>query len=173
LKSAGNIKFQYLGIGLSVAGAISDFISGSLILASSMASSYDNMTMTYSYNVQDLAWAVLLFVLGGLILITGVISLSSFGMKNMRGIGSIMAIFGAIMIGSGLIMAEGMSPSMMGFTDRSAIGVAMFVIGALMIVNGFWMAARRNRFRRMETTSMPSRDKKAEDQRTSTQSATS
>ena len=135
-------RVLYSGLGLSIAGAISDFISASLILASTMTSSAGSMTVIYSYNTQELAWIISLFVLGGLILATGALGVSSLGMKKMRVIGSLMALFGAIMIGYGLFMFEGMSPPMMGFTDRFALGGAMLLIGALMILNGYWMTRR-------------------------------
>ena len=132
----------YSGLGLSIAGAISDFVSASLILAPTMTSSAGSMIVIYSYNTQELAWITSLFVLGGLILATGALGVSNFGMKKMRAIGSLMALFGAIMIGYGLFMTEGMSPPIMGFTDRFALGGAMLLIGALMILNGYWMTRR-------------------------------
>lgn len=149
--------FFYSGLGLSIAGAISDFVSASLILASTMTSSAGSMTVIYSYNIQELVWIISLFVLGGLILATGALGVSNLGMKKMGAIGSLMALFGAIMIGYGLFMIEGMGPPMMGFTDRFALGGAMLLIGGLMILNGYWMV-RRYQTPRMARETMAPKD---------------
>ncbi len=116
--------------------------------------------MTYAYNTLDVIWIISLVLLGGLILFTGFLAISAFGMKNMRALGVSMAVFGFVMIGSGLLMTIGMSPTMMGMSKALLIGVVMLIIGALMILRGCWMPLRKARKneKMLDNTDMTSPD---------------
>ena len=131
---------RYLALGISIAGAVLDFVSALIILQGTSAPVANDMMITLpSPNMQADWWSALLFLLVAVIFVTGLLYLTSFGMKNMRKLGSVMILYGAIMIAIGAIMLSGMGIIMTNMTLSNISGVAMLVIAVLMIFEGYTM----------------------------------
>ena len=129
-----------VGLVLSLAGAVLDFLSGYLILGNQSMTTTNDMGMAVTqHNAGALPWGLALLVLGALLVATGVLGASSLGLRRMTMFGGAMAIYGMIMLGVGYLMYSGMAPLMQG---SMASSLAMFLIGAAMIANGALMAQR-------------------------------
>lgn len=100
-------------------------------------------------------WLVALLVLLGLVvLFTGLLYLSSFGMMRMRPRGILMVFYGIAMIGSGLYMIAGLQ-IMSSASLSTGFGVAMLVVATLMILLGFGMTWRSKEARNAAHSTKP------------------
>jgi hypothetical protein len=124
---------------LGLVGAVIDFIAGISFISQSMVTSNDMGVMVTQYNQNAIDWAIGLFILGGFLLVTSLLSVSSFGMMRMNIFGPMMIIYGIVMIGIGVVMLSGMTPMMNGSLYSS---LAMFVVGIAMLLNGLLMTIR-------------------------------
>lgn len=127
------------GFVLGVLGSFLDFTSGYLILSRAMTSTNEMGTMINTYSLSNLAWSISLFVLGAIILITSLASISKAGLARMHLFGTLMIAYGIIMLFVGGTMFARIAPMMNGYLISSA---GMFVVGALMIANGALMNRR-------------------------------
>lgn len=136
------------GLVLGLFGAALDFASGFLFLSQSMTN--DMGMLVSQYNQRAIEWSVVLFSLGFLLIVTSLLSVSSFGMKRMRILGGLMTVYGGAMFVIGSLMYSGLTPIMTGELLSSA---GMFVVGALMIINGALMMSKQSQemMPRMET----------------------
>ena len=129
-----------LGAALGLVGASIDFISGYLILATSMVTTNSMGVSMTTYSSGEVAWGIGLVALGAVLVFSALATVSSIGMNRMGLFGALMMVYGVAMLFIGTAMYTGLSLMMSG----SAIsGLAMFVVGALMIINGVFM--RRSR----------------------------
>ena len=128
------------GLILGFAGAVLDFSSGYLIFVQSMVRTNTMGVSMTEYNSFALVWGIGLFVLGGLLIITAIASVSSFGNMRMRIFGLMMAVYGVVMLLVGESMYLQIAPMMAGSFLTS---VGMFVVGFLMILNGVLMVRNR------------------------------
>jgi hypothetical protein len=119
------------GVFLAVAGSILDFYSGYQILAQSATNEMGTVVMQYTSS--GLVWGVGIIILGAVLVITAPAVVSSFGMRRMRTIGTLMVAYGIIMLFVGISMYRGITPMMQGITLS---GLGMLVIGPLMVFNG-------------------------------------
>jgi len=130
------------GVILGFAGAFLDFSSSYLILAQS-ATTIDNMGVKMTeYNSTSLTWGIGISVLGAVLIVTVISSLSSFGKTRMGVFGTLMIVFGVIMLLLGGSMFSGIVPMM---EDSFFSSVGMFIVGALMVLNGVLMSQARHR----------------------------
>lgn len=83
------------------------------------------------------AWTVGLYVLGGVVVLTGVLGITSIGMRWMETFGGLMLAYGAIMIIIGWLMYP--IPMMVGATVSS---IGMLAVGILMIASGTFMSLK-------------------------------
>ncbi|MFI5421794.1 MAG: hypothetical protein ACHQ1H_12565 [Nitrososphaerales archaeon] len=121
------------GIILSAAGALLDFFAGYLILSQSTITTMEmGVTMSH-YNSNALVWGVGISLLGVILVVTEIVSLTSIGMGRMNIFGFLMMGYGVLMLFIGTAMYSGVAP-MMNYSVESSAG--MFVAGALMLVNG-------------------------------------
>ncbi len=107
---------------LSLAGGALDFTSGSLFLMANSSLS---------------SWTVGLYVLGGVVVLTGVLGITSIGMRWMETFGGLMLAYGAIMIVIGWLMYP--IPMLVGATLSS---IGMLAVGTLMIASGSFMSLK-------------------------------
>ena len=105
-----------------------------------MTTTNDMGMLVSQYNQPAIEWSVALFSLGISLILTSLLSVSSFGMRRMRILGGLMTGYGGAMFGIGSLMYSGMTPMMTGQLFSS---VGMFVVGALMIINGALMISRK------------------------------
>ena len=84
-------------------------------------------------------WIILLALLGVAVLVTGILYLSNFGMKNMRFLGLLMALYGAIMasIGFAMLLEYGLMGGSM--ILNLELGLSMLVVALLMISESYFM----------------------------------
>ena len=138
-----------LGFILGIAGAILDFYSSFFFLSDATSRTVMMGITSVHYNSTAEAWGISFAILGLLLLITAIASVSSFGMGRMSLFGAMMIVFGLVMISLGFLMYSGYTPMMsqQGATTFSSFG--MFVVGFLMLLNGSVMIVRR-----MPTTSI-------------------
>ena len=107
----------YVGLTISVVGALLDFASGYLLTPMEGA-------MAFAYLAE-----VAMYVLGGIVLVLGVLSVTRVMANRMKWCGLGMEIIGVVMaVVSGLVpgMNEGLSDAML------VIAIAMIIDGALM-----------------------------------------
>ena len=90
------------------------------------------VTMSH-YNSNALAWGAGISLLGVVLVVTEIVSLTSIGMGRMNIFGFLMMGYGVVMLVIGTAMYSGVTP-MMNYSVESSAG--MFVAGALMLVNG-------------------------------------
>lgn len=129
-----------VGLVLSVIGAALDFTSGTLILQTpSIMPVASGMGMA-PMNTGAITWGLLLYGLGGPLIVTGVLGVTRVGMGRMHIFGGLMVIYGIIMLLIGGSMFMGVTPMMEGALFSS---VGMFAVGLGMMVNGLLMATRR------------------------------
>lgn len=83
------------------------------------------------------SWTVGLYVLGGVVVLTGVLGITSIGMRWMETVGGLMLAYGAIMIVIGWLMYP--IPMMVGATVSS---IGMLAVGILMIASGTFMSLK-------------------------------
>lgn len=119
-----------LGLVLSLAGAVLDLASGTAMLRGSVMG-------TAASDRAVLAWAVVLYSLAALLVVSGILGASSAGMRRMRMVGALMLIYGFVMVAIGALMYGGYAP-MMG--DQLLSSSGMLAVGCLMVVNGALMA---------------------------------
>jgi hypothetical protein len=141
-------NLSVLGLGLGLAGAILDFVSGTLILKDSMTAA---PMMPSTFNQAALAWALVLYSLAAILAITGILGVTSAGMGRMRRIGNLMLLYGVVMIGIGGLMYGGYAPTMGGLLLSS---VGMLTVGILMIANGALMSRSTTMRPMMRPTTM-------------------
>lgn len=127
-----------VGLLLSIVGAILDFASGAFILQTLSTPVGTGMVAS---GVQSTAWGwtLLLFAMGALLLITGVLGITPLAMRRMRFFGVIMILYGIVMLVIGSFMSFGIAPMMRG---GLVSGLTMLMVGLGMIVNGKMMAAK-------------------------------
>ena len=123
------------GLSISILSASLDFVSGSQLLQITSMTDNEGMSMQSPISTETVL-ASLLFFLGVLIIVTGVIGVLRVSMKRMNIVGGLMITYGIIMILIGMTMVDGTSP-MMGWMTFSGIG--MHALGLMMIVNGVIM----------------------------------
>lgn len=99
-----------------------DFTSGSLFLMTD-----PNLS----------SWTVGLYVFGGVVVLTGILGITSIGTRWMETFGGLMLAYGAIMIVIGWLMYP--IPMMVGATLSS---IGMFAVGILMIASGTFMSLK-------------------------------
>ena len=99
-----------------------DFVSGSLFLMADPRLS---------------AWTVGLYFFGGVVVLTGILGITSIGMRWMETFGGLMLAYGAIMIVIGWLMNP--IPMLVGATLAS---LGMFAVGILMIASGTFMSLK-------------------------------
>ena len=118
---AGLGVVAYTGLALSIVGAILDFASGYMAapMEVSMASAYVEETS--------------LLVLGAIVLVLGMVSVTPSLIKRMKWTGLGMEILGVVMA-----VVSGVVPGM-----NTDISYGMLVVGALMIINGALMQRGR------------------------------
>jgi hypothetical protein len=132
----------YIPLGISIVAALLDFISGSIILQNtSMSESNNGMMQQPAPSMLGDWWIAFLFGLGVLIVATGSLYFTRFGMKNMRTLGFIMILYGAIMIGTGAVMISGMS-GIMSPSQSIVLGFLMLIAAVLMIFEGYHMTSK-------------------------------
>jgi CHASE2 domain-containing sensor protein len=93
--------------------------------------------MTAAVDQTAQAWAIVLYSLGAILAITGILGATSAGMRRMKRIGSLMLLYGIVMIGVGALMYGGYAPTMGNLVLSSA---GMLAVGVLMILNGALMS---------------------------------
>ena len=124
------------GIILSAAGAVLDFFAGYLLFSQSNTTTMVmGVTMSH-YNSDGLVWGVGISLLGVVLVLTEIVSLSSAGMGRMKIFGFLMMGYGVVMLVIGTAMYSGITP-MMNYSALSSAG--MYAAGALMMVNGALM----------------------------------
>ncbi len=126
---------QYAGVALSFAGAALDFTSGSLISVSQ-----SGLDMMHTETTSGLVWTIVLYSLGALLALTGILSLTSLGMKRMQTFGGFMVAYGVVMLGLGGLMF-----SIQLMQSPILLGGGMLIVGALMILNASVMLRGRTR----------------------------
>ncbi len=122
---------------LSVIGAVLNLVSGTSILAMASVPIAGNMGMMPPGSGITM-WALLLYGLGGLLIVTGVLGVTHVGMSRMRTFGGIMVVYGVVMLIIGGSMFMGITPVMQGAISS----MGMLLVGLAMIVNGTLMATR-------------------------------
>ena len=128
------------GFILGFSGAFLDFSSGYLILTqSSMTIDTMGVSMT-EYNYSTLAWGIGVSSLGAVLIVTAIVSVSSFGKTRMGVFGFLMILYGVVMLLIGESMYSGIAPLMEG-SFLSSVG--MFAVGAIMVLNGVLMSRTR------------------------------
>jgi hypothetical protein len=115
------------GFILSMLGGLLDFASGSLLLINRMGG---------YLGLSSVGWGLGLFVLGGMVVLTGVESVTMAGMRFKNIISALMIVYGLAMLFVGWAMSSGTSLLMGG---ASLNGYAMVAVGVLMIANGALM----------------------------------
>jgi len=108
---------------LSLVGGAVDFASASLFLMGGSRFS---------------TWSLGLFAFGGIIIVTGIIGITSLGIRRMEILGGLMFAYGEIMLAIGWLMYP--IPMIFGATLSS---VGMFIVGASMVASGFFMSLRK------------------------------
>jgi len=133
-------RITLTGLILGFAGAALDFSFGYLIFVQSMVTTNTMGVSMIKYNSFVVVWGIGLFGLGGLLIITAIASVSSFGNMRMRIFGLLMVVYGVAMLLIGELMYSQIAPMMVGSILSS---VGMFVVGFLMILNGVLMVRNR------------------------------
>lgn len=133
-------RTAYLGLSLGLVGALLDFSTGYLILTQAMMTTNEMGVNMTEYNSSALAWGIAIFVLGAILLVTAIASVSSVGKRRMDLFGVLMTVFGVAMLFIGGAMYSRVTPMMAGYFLSS---LGMFVVGALMVLNGILMRRHR------------------------------
>ncbi|MFQ6011982.1 MAG: hypothetical protein ACE5KG_07400 [Nitrososphaerales archaeon] len=127
-----------IGFILSLVGAILDFSSGTLIFQGPSSMSMGGEMSMQPMISAGVAWPILLYSLGAILLATGLLGLTKIGKERMRLFGGLMVLYGIVMLVIGGAMIAGVTLMMSGIIS----GVAMLFIGAAMIGNGSLMVKR-------------------------------
>ncbi len=127
---------------LSIVGAAIDFVTANFFFSQSMSVTNGMGMLVSNHNQYAIEWSVVLFALGGLLVVTSLLGVSHFGVQKMNIFGGLMMLYGATMIFLGVLMFSGMSPMMNGSLYSS---LAMLVVGFLMILNGALMLGKYSR----------------------------
>ena len=130
-----NSRTASIGLILSVARAVLDFASATLILQMASDPSMLNTGMSTSMN-SNILWSLLLYGLGVLLLITGILGVTRFSDGRMPIFAGSMTLYGIIMLIIGVIMLIGVMPMTQ---EGNLINLGMFIIGFSMIINGILM----------------------------------
>ena len=112
------------GLLLGFAGALLDFYSGYLLLAQQGMSSAPEV------------WGAGILCLGAVLAVTALASVYPPWMGMMAEFGSLMIVYGLVMLFIGGSMLSGFISMMQGGTLS---GIGMIVVGAFMLANGGWM----------------------------------
>jgi hypothetical protein len=83
------------------------------------------------------SWTIGLSIFGGVVVLTGILSITPIAMRRMETFGGLMLAYGAVMIGIGWLMHS--IPMMMG-ANLSSIG--MYFIGIAMVASGLSMSLK-------------------------------
>jgi len=137
-----NKSLLLFGACLGIAGALLDFYSGSSFLSMSMSSTTMMGVTTTHYNAAAQAWGTFLVILGIVLALTAVLSITSLGMMRMPLFGALMMGYGVVMLSIGGLMFSGFTPMMQDQTSTLISSFGMFGVGALMLVNGSVMVTR-------------------------------
>jgi hypothetical protein len=86
------------------------------------------------------SWATFLYALGILLIVTGALALSRIGRSKMSAFGFLMIVYGAVMVGIGVIMSTMMVAAMQ---NATILGAGMTVVGLGMLINGALMFQRK------------------------------
>ena len=130
-----NSRTASIGLILSAAGAVLDFTSATFILQITSDSSMLNTGMSTSMN-SNILWSLLLYGLGVLLLIMGILGVTSFSDGRMPIFAGLMTLYGIIMLIIGVIMLIWIMPMTQ---EGNLINLGMFIIGFSMIINGILM----------------------------------
>jgi hypothetical protein len=128
------------GFALGIAGAVLDFYSGSTFLSLSMSTTTMMGATTTHYNAAAQDWGISLLALGGVLVITAALNVTSLRMKHMGLFGALMIGYGLIMFIVGTLMYSGVTPAMTQQFTTLISSLGMFAVGALMIGNGALMS---------------------------------
>jgi hypothetical protein len=122
------------GFILGLVGGALDFISGTSIFMGSMPG---GSVMASPMGVPNIVWVDGLYILGGAVLVTTFLSVSSV-MMSMKLSRALMVTYGVVMLIVGWAMSSGTALMM-----TPVFGYAMVVVGVLMIANGSLMKSAR------------------------------
>ncbi|WP_309491901.1 hypothetical protein [Candidatus Hecatella orcuttiae] len=134
-------RLAAVGLALSAAGAALDFTSGTLMLQRTFMPTMPGMGMGMrmaAFPAYAAWWAFLLYALGSLLIVTGILGATRMSMGRMHVFGALMATYGVIMLAVGALMLSGVTPMMQGAVFS---GLGMLAVGAGMTVNGLLMVA--------------------------------
>lgn len=121
-------SFQLSGLLLSLVGAGLDILSTFSITLSQDVNVPNQMVMTF-----DPTFLILpLDILSILLIVTGILNITSLAIKHSRILASLMVVYSLAMINIGYIMHTNSIMS----SNMSLIGVSMIVLGGAMLVNG-------------------------------------
>lgn len=118
------------GFILGLVGGLLDFISGTNIFIGSMPG---GSIMASPMGVPNIVWVDGLYILGGAVLVTAFLSVSSYAASMMVS-RALMVTYGIVMLIVGWAMAAGTS-----LMTTPVYGYGMIVLGVLMVANGALM----------------------------------
>jgi hypothetical protein len=115
---------------LGIIGGLLDFASASLVLIDGSGGS----TMMTGYVLTGDAWAGVLALLGALVVAASLLSVTSTGVRHLKGFTLLMVLLGAVMAVVGTLMSGGP------LTGSSLLySYGMVIVGLLMAINGVMM----------------------------------
>ncbi len=127
-----------IGFVLSLIGAILDFSAGTLIVRGSSSMSMGGEMGMEAMGAAAVFWPILLYSLGVILIVTGLLGITKIGMGRMRLFGGLMILDGFLMLAIGGSMIIGVTLMMSGIIS----GIVMLFVGSAMIGNGALMAKR-------------------------------
>jgi len=95
---------------------------------------------TTHYNTAAQDWGIFLLALGGVLVITAALNVTSLGRKHMGLFGALMMGYGVIMFIVGALMYSGGTPVMTQQFTTMISSLGMFGAGALMVASGVLMS---------------------------------
>ncbi len=117
------------GFMLGIIGGLLDFASATSVVINRGANG-----MTSGFGVSGYAWAAILGTLGVLVTVVAVLSVTSTGVRYLRGFSVLMVVLGLVMAITGSLMS---SESFAGSSTIYSYG--MVIVGILMAINGATM----------------------------------
>ena len=136
---AGSSDRRPLGFALGVAGALLDFYSAYQLL---VQPEMDTSVMGASSNGGTaVVWGVGIAALGAVLAVTAILTILSVGIRSMQDGGTLMVVYGCVMLFVGGSMYSGITSMVQGAT-LPALG--MLAVGVLMVANGFMMRRSRS-----------------------------
>ena len=124
------------GLIIGIVGGVLAFASGATLL---VGGTQDTMMNSASVSIQNEALALWLFALGGIVIVTAVVSIISVGRGHRKLLSGAMIAYGIVMLLVGGSMAGGLVAMM----STPIYGYAMIISGILMVVNGSTMSRRQ------------------------------